>query len=124
MSDFAAGHFAKPDLQQVYVGICSGSMYVSVSRFGSYRPRYTLMPYYHFQLHISENPSMSARVDSSSSEYSCCTILGNETATECRVTPTCQAGGEAFTGTTKFVSKYISPAYFLIHCREVLGLGI
>ena len=40
MSDFAAGHFAKADLQQVYVGICSGSMYVSVSRFGSYRPRY------------------------------------------------------------------------------------
>ena len=40
MSDFAAGHFAKADLQQVYVRICSGSMYVSVSHFGSYRQRY------------------------------------------------------------------------------------
>ena len=43
MSDFAAGHFAKADLQQVYVGICSGSTYVSVSRFGSYRPGTTLL---------------------------------------------------------------------------------
>ena len=91
------------------------------------------------QLHIFENPSTSARVDRSSSEYSGCTIPGNEMVTECRVTPTFQAGkvlrmvkhhkpsslvvGPLLVPLNLF-PKFILPAYFLIYCRQVLGSGI
>ena len=59
MSDFAAGHFAKADLQQVYVGICSGSMYVSVSRFGSYRPRYLALQPQLLEMHVFQTTDSS-----------------------------------------------------------------
>ena len=105
-----------------------------------YIPPYaTLMPFHLLRLHIFENPTTSARVDRSNSEYSGCTILGNETATECRVTPTCQAGkvlrmvkhykpssllvGPLLVPLNLF-PKFILPAYFLIYCRQVLGSGI